>query len=268
MFEVELGAEEKSKEMNGVLDRLTLIKRILESLSELVEEAEIKVSSDGMGIQVMDLMHVALADVFLPCSMFTKYRCDRELSIGVKLKVLVKVLRGMSVENNGMFRMECDDAATSLNIKNIREGNVLSFKLKLFSFDFETCNVPEFDFDVDVTIPTGEFMYIPKLVGAFGDFIGIEAEDRSVKFVQTGESADTSMTLRESAEKEGVKIDIKSPVSHEVAMKYINLISKVAPLCESVRMSLGAKQPVFFNFVVGDAAYIKFYIAPKVDVDQ
>lgn len=268
MFEVELKAEEKGKDSNTASESLTLIKRILESLSELVEQAEIKVSDRGLSLQVTDLMHVALADVFLSSSMFTRYRCDRDLTIGVQLKTVVKILKGMSVENNGLFKIECDDSATNLTIKNIRQGNVLSFKLKLFSFDTEAYNVPEFDFGAEVTIPTEEFMYVPKLVGTFGDFIGMQAEDKSITFFQTGGNADASMTLEESSEKEGLKIEAKESVTQEIAMKYINLISKVAPLCQNVKISLGTNHPVFFDFVISDLAYIRFYIAPKIDNDQ
>lgn len=265
MFELELRAEEKK---GASSDSLALIKRILESLGELVEQAEIKASERGLSIQVMDLMHVALADIFLSSSMFTKYRCDRDITIGVQLKTLVKILRGMSVENDGVFRMECDDCATDLVIKNIRQGNVLSFKLKLFSFDTEAYNVPELDFSVDVIIPCEEFMYVPRLIGTFGDFIGMHVEDKSIRFFQTGGQADASMTLEECPEKQGLKIDAREPVMQEIAMKYINLISKVAPLCDSVKISLGTKHPVFFDFAIGDIAYMRFYIAPKMDNDQ
>lgn len=268
MFEVELKAEEKSKGVGTAPESLTLIKRILESLSELVEQAEIKASSKGLSIQVMDLMHVALADVFLSHSMFTRYRCDRDITIGVQLKTLVRILKGMTLEENGLFKIECDDSATELIIKNIREGNTLSFKLKLFSFDSDAYNVPELEFGVDATIPSEDFMYIPKLIGTFGDFIGMKAEDRSITFFQAGGNADTSMTLEESGEKEGLKIDVKEAATLEIAMKYINLISKVAPLCEKVKISLGSNHPVLFSFVIGELAHIRFYIAPKMDSDQ
>ncbi|KAM0672393.1 putative proliferating cell nuclear antigen [Ordospora colligata] len=264
MFELELEAREKGKEASNASEALSLVKRVVESLSELVEQAEIKVSGRGMSIQVMDVMHVALADVFLPASMFTKYRCDRDLAIGVQLKTFVKILKGMSLDGGGMFRLECDDSVSSLNVKNARDGNSLNFKLKLFSSDSEAYNVPVLDFEATASIPTDEFMYVPRLVGTFGDFVGIKAEPGRLVFFQTGEYADASMSFEECEGKE-LKIDVKEGVVQEIAMKYVNLIGKVAGMCKSMSISLGNGKPVFFNLLIGESAYMKFYIAPKVE---
>lgn len=267
MFELELEAKEKGKDV-AASETLSLIKRVLESLVEIVENADIKISEKGLSIQVMDAMHVALADVFLSSSMFTRYRCDRDLVIGVQLKTLIKIIKGMSVEGGGMFRLECDDATTNLHIKNVREGNVLSFKLKLFSSDSEVYNVPALDFEASAVIPADEFMYVPRLVGTFGDFVGVQAEGRTLTFFQTGEYADASMSFEESAGREGLKIEASELVTMEIGMKYVNLISKVVPLCKDVKVSLGAGKPVFFSLDINDAAHMKLYVAPKVESDQ
>ncbi|AFM98322.1 putative proliferating cell nuclear antigen [Encephalitozoon hellem ATCC 50504] len=266
MFELELTAREKGKD--GVqTDSLSLMKRILESLNEIVETADIKATERGLLIQVMDVTHVAFADIFLSSAMFTKYRCDRELVIGVQLKTFTKIIKGMSVEGGGIFRLECDDATTTLNVKNIREGNVLSFKLKLFSSDTEAYNVPEFEFDASATIPADEFMYVPRLVGTFGDVVGVQAENKTLMFFQTGEHADASMSFEESPAREGIKIDAKELITQEIAMKYVNLISKVVPLCKDVKISLGSGKPVFFGLCMDDFAHMKLYVAPKFEND-
>ncbi|ADM11554.1 DNA polymerase delta auxiliary protein [Encephalitozoon intestinalis ATCC 50506] len=264
MLELELAAKEKS---NGgaASEVLTLMKRMLESLNEIVETADIKATEKGLSIQVMDVTHVAFADIFLSSTMFTKYRCDRDLVIGVQLKTFTKIIRGMSVEGGGIFKMECDDAITNLNVKNIREGNVLSFKLKLFSSDSEVYNIPDFEFDVSASIPADEFMYVPRLVGTFGDVVGVQAEGKTLMFFQTGEHADASMSFEESPGREGIKIEAKELITQEIAMKYVNLISKVVPLYKDVKISLGVGKPVFFGLYLDGTAHMKLYVAPKFE---
>ncbi|CAD26623.1 DNA POLYMERASE DELTA AUXILIARY PROTEIN (PROLIFERATING CELL NUCLEOLAR ANTIGEN) [Encephalitozoon cuniculi GB-M1] len=266
MFELELVAREKGKDTT-TSDALSLMKRILESLSEIVETADIKATEKGLSIQVMDVTHVAFADIFLSSTMFTKYRCDRELVIGVQLKTLIKIIKGMSVEGGGTFRMECDDATTNLNIRNTREGNVLSFKLKLFTSDSEAYNIPEFDFDASATIPADEFMYVPKLVGTFGDVVGVQAEGKTLMFFQTGEHADASMSFEECPAREELKIEANTLITQEIAMKYVNLIGKVVPLCKEVKIFLGTKKPVFFNLCMDGVSHMKLYVAPKFEND-
>lgn len=62
-----------------------VLKKILEAIKDLVSEASWDCSASGMSLQAMDTSHVSLVAVQLKSDGFDKYRCDRNLTLGMNL---------------------------------------------------------------------------------------------------------------------------------------------------------------------------------------
>lgn len=67
-----------------LVNTLTL-KRVLEAVKELLNEASFDCSDTGIQLQAMDNSHVALVSLTLRADGFDKYRCDRNLTMGMNL---------------------------------------------------------------------------------------------------------------------------------------------------------------------------------------
>lgn len=59
-----------------------LLKKVLESLKDLLNEATWDCADTGIQLQAMDNSHVSLVSVLLRADGFDKFRCDRQLSMG------------------------------------------------------------------------------------------------------------------------------------------------------------------------------------------
>ena len=77
-----------------------LLKKVLESLKDLLKEATWDCSDSGIQLQAMDNSHVSLVSVNLRADGFDKFRCDRQLSMGMSLESMAKILR---YSNNALF---------------------------------------------------------------------------------------------------------------------------------------------------------------------
>lgn len=62
------------------------LKKILEAIKELLKEATFDCSDSGIQLQAMDDAHVSLVSMCLKSSGFDKFRCDRNLSMGINLE--------------------------------------------------------------------------------------------------------------------------------------------------------------------------------------
>lgn len=67
------------------LNSSVTLKRILDSIKDLVNEASWDCSATGMSLQAMDTSHVSLVAVLLKSEGFDKYRCDRNVTLGMNL---------------------------------------------------------------------------------------------------------------------------------------------------------------------------------------
>lgn len=65
------------------------LKKVLEAVKELLNEASFDCSDSGIQLQAMDNSHVALVSLSLRSDGFDKYRCDRNLTMGMNLARLV-----------------------------------------------------------------------------------------------------------------------------------------------------------------------------------
>lgn len=63
----------------------SILKKVLEAIKELLNEATFDCSDSGIQLQAMDNSHVSLVSLNLRSDGFDKYRCDRNLSMGINL---------------------------------------------------------------------------------------------------------------------------------------------------------------------------------------
>jgi len=96
------------------LGQASLLKKILESLKDLVTDANFDCSPTGVALQAMDSSHVSLVSMLLQQEGFEKYRCDRGIQLGINLNSMSKILK-------------CAGNDDSVTIKSKEEGDTVNF---------------------------------------------------------------------------------------------------------------------------------------------
>jgi proliferating cell nuclear antigen len=84
------------------------LKKIIEALKELVTDAKFDCTASGISLQAMDNSHVSLVALILRAGGFESYRCDRNLSLGLNLESLSKVLKAAGNDDSVTIRAEDD----------------------------------------------------------------------------------------------------------------------------------------------------------------
>ncbi|KAM0681076.1 hypothetical protein GINT2_000861 [Glugoides intestinalis] len=261
MFEMELMNSGSDK--NLASERLGLFRKVIESLADIVDQMEIKCFDLGLSIQVMDSMHVALADVFFSRDTFSNYRCDRDVQLGIPLKHFLTILRGITVEEKSLVRFSCEDDPQVLKIQHLLPNSQYEFDITLYKIGSENYTVPAMDYDSVIRVPSDQFRTISKLIGSFGEYIKFDCKKGEINFKQTGDLIKNNMCLKSNDE--NVFIECKESVQLEIAMKYVNLVNKVSTLSNEITMSLGKQSPVFFEVKLNNIGQIRLYIAPKIE---
>lgn len=67
----------------------SLLKKVLESIKDLVTDANFDCSQNGFALQAMDSSHVSLVALMLRSDGFEHYRCDRNMTMGMNLTNMV-----------------------------------------------------------------------------------------------------------------------------------------------------------------------------------
>ena len=127
----------------------TVLKRIVDSIKDLVQDVNLDISATGISLQAMDSSHVALVQMHLDRAGFSQYRIEKNVTIGVSIQNLSKVMK--LVRTNDSITLKCgagndDSGPTSLTIiceSNRSEGRTTEFNLNLISLDSESLGIPE-----------------------------------------------------------------------------------------------------------------------------
>lgn len=67
------------------LTQSSILKKILDAIKDLLNEATFECSDSGVQLQAMDNAHVSLVSLNLRSDGFDKFRCDRNMSIGMSI---------------------------------------------------------------------------------------------------------------------------------------------------------------------------------------
>lgn len=71
----------------------SVLKKLVDALKDLVQDANFDISSSGISLQAMDSSHVCLVSLNLKEDGFEHFRCDRNMSMGIHMANLAKILK-------------------------------------------------------------------------------------------------------------------------------------------------------------------------------
>ncbi|KAG6889028.1 hypothetical protein C0992_006651 [Termitomyces sp. T32_za158] len=172
------------------------LKKLLDAIKELVNDANFDCNEEGMTLQAMDNSHVALVSVLLEATGFKRYRCDRPMPLGVNLNSLTKVLK--CAKDDDECTMKAADEADVLNLVYEAKSSdrIAEYDMKLMDIDSDTLGIPDTDYDARVTMPSSEFTRIVRDLSLLGESVRIEVSKEGVRFASDGEAANGSILLR------------------------------------------------------------------------
>jgi proliferating cell nuclear antigen len=104
-----------------------LLKKLIESIKELVTDINLDISSNGISLQAMDSSHVALVTLNLSSEGFEEYRCDKQMTLGVSISHLSKIMKCGS--NDDQIVLRAEDEPSSLNIQFENQSNLHNLNL-------------------------------------------------------------------------------------------------------------------------------------------
>jgi len=249
-----------------------LLKKVLESVKDILKEATWDCSDNGIHLQAMDASHVSLVSVNLRADGFDKFRCDRQLSMGMSLDSMAKILK--CAANEDIITVKAQDQADTVNFmfESPNEEKVSDFEMKLMNLDQEHLCIPETDFAAVIKMPAGEFQRVVHDLSQFGESVVISCTKEGVQFSATGDIGVGNIKLAQTAdvekEEKAVTIEIQEPITLMFASKYLKMFTKASCLATQVSLSMAPDVPLVVGYNIGEIGHIRYYLAPKIEDDD
>ncbi len=236
------------------LAQSSTLKKVLDSLRDMINQANFDCSADGISLQAMDEAHVSLVTMTLRAQAFEMFRCDRSLSLGINLANFCKVLK--CAQNDDTVKITADDEGADcaeFMFSNQGGDRVAHFQLKLMDIDSEHMNVPNGEYQAVIHMPSSEYRRIFTDLSVIGDTVTIEASKQSVCFSVDGDIGVGALNVRQSDavdEKQAVSISVKEPVKMTFPGRYLVMFTKACPVSQTVSLCLHEEQPLAVEFTL------------------
>mmetsp|Transcript_21779 Transcript_21779/g.60538 ORF Transcript_21779/g.60538 Transcript_21779/m.60538 type:complete len:263 (-) Transcript_21779:79-867(-) len=249
-----------------------LLKKVLESVKELVTDANFDCTPTAFSLQAMDSSHVSLVSLQLRSDGFEHYRCDRAFSMGLNLVNMAKMLK--CAGNDDIITMKAEDQGDTVTFmfESPSQERISDFELKLMDIDSEHLGIPETEHAAVVKMPSAEFQRICRDLASIGDTVNISVTKEGVKFSTQGDIGSANISCRQNTsvdkEEEATVIDLQEPVTLTFALRYLNSFAKATPLSPTVTLSMSKELPVVVEYRIQDMGFVKYYLAPKIEDEE
>jgi len=177
------------------LAHASVLKKLLDAVRILVNEANFDFNDTGLTLQAMDTSHVALVCLMLRAGAFEHYRCDRNMTIGMNLQNLSVALRAAGPEDVLTLRADTGSDALGLLFEG-KNDRVCEYALKLMDIDSEHLGIPDADYDATVTMSSAEFQRICRDLLMLSESVTISVTKEGVQFVSEGDMGAGSINLK------------------------------------------------------------------------
>lgn len=250
----------------------SVLKKVIEAVKELLSEATFECSDSGMQVQAMDNAHVCLVSLNMRSDGFDKYRCDRNLSMGMSITCMSKILKCAGTDDTVTLRAWDNPESINVIFESPNKEKLAEYEMKLINMDQEHLGIPETLYSCTVKLPSAEFARIVRDLQMFGESITIACSKEGIKFSAAGDIGTANVKLAQTAEsdkeEETVSIEMQEPVKQAFSARYLNNFVKATPLCAQVQLSLSNDVPLVCEYKIGDIGHIRYYLAPKIEDEE
>jgi proliferating cell nuclear antigen len=249
------------------LEQSTLLKKILDSIKDLVEQGNFLCSAAGISLQAMDSSHVSLVSLLLRQDGFSHYRCDKSMNLGINIGSMSKIFK--CAANDDSVTIRADDGGDNVTFLFESKNKLAEFELKQMQIDAEILGIPDTEYKATIKMPAAEFQRICRDLTILGDTVLISATKEGVKFSVSDKIGSANITCKQSEDVDGdeaTTIELQEAVSLTFALRYLNWFTRATPLAGQVTLSMSKDVPLVVEYRVGDdMGHIRYYLAPKIE---
>ncbi|CAD6996836.1 proliferating cell nuclear antigen [Ceratitis capitata] len=254
------------------LNNATTLKKILDAIKDLLNEGTFDCSDSGIQLQAMDNSHVSLVSLTLRSDGFDKFRCDRNLSMGMNLGSMAKILKCANNDDTVTIKAQDNADTVTFMFESQNQEKVSDYEMKLMNLDQEHLGIPETDYSCVVRMPAMEFARICRDLAQFSESVVICCTKEGVKFSASGDVGSANVKLAQTfnvdKEEEAIVIEMQEPVVLTFACRYLNAFTKATPLSNQVQLSMSADVPLVVEYRIAELGHIRYYLAPKIEDDE
>ena len=240
---------------------------LVEALKDILTDCNFVIDKSGVKLIATDNSHSVLIHMKLQAENFDVYECAEDITIGINMNNLYKLIKTMSNNDTlGLFMSEEDMNVLCIRLENKDKNASTVYKLNLLDIDQENINIPPASFDTELTLPSGDFQKLIRDMMNIGENVEIKSVGSTMFFSCNGDFASQETTLCET--NNGLQFSQSStednPIQGIFSLKYLSLFTKCTNMCPIINMYIKNDYPLIIKYSVANLGDIKLCLAPNM----
>jgi proliferating cell nuclear antigen len=237
------------------------IKDSISIISELVNEARFKITSQAIELVAMDPANVAMVVFKLLSSSFVEYNVDKDTEFAINLNNFKQILKRASA--NDVVTLELEGNKLKITLKS---NSIRTFSLPIIELDEKEQKVPELSFPVEIKMKSEMLTNAIEDVDIIGDSVSFVAEDKKFKIMAEGDLSDATIEISEGDDI-NIKADMNAKVKAKYSVEYLKKMISGAKIAEHVIIYFNKDYPLRLDYSTIDKVSLSFILAPRVEND-
>jgi len=237
-------------------------KESISIISELVNEARFKITSNAMELVAMDPANVAMVVFKLLSSTFVEYEVKKEMELGVNLVDMKQVMRRAKPNDTVTIEVTSDNR---LQLK-FKGANTRTFSLPIIELEEKEQKVPELNFPVKVTTMSKNLSEAIEDVDIVAESVTFEAEPNKLTVMAEGDMSKAKIELKKDDDT-AIKSETQDKIKSKYSIEYLKKMIAGSKITDTVTIQFNKDYPLKLDFKEVDRVALSFILAPRVEND-
>lgn len=247
----------------------SFFKKIIDSLSGLIEDVAFQCEKRGVELQAMDVSHVSLISIKLPADLFESYRCDSPMSLTFNVDTLQKALKSAASTDTLVIRTDHEGDEIEMRLSTPSDDRRTQFRLKPVDVEQNPVDIPEHTYKAKLKLSSSAFSQLVKSLSEFDNGAVVRCTDGSITFsvndsLLQAETTFSAGIVNENMDEE-VEVEVTEPCRVSYALNYLKAFASAGALSNRVKLSFSSLFPLLVEYELNQGGYIRFFLAPKVE---
>ncbi len=238
------------------------LKDSISIISELVNEANFKITKESIELVAMDPANVAMVIFKLLSTSFIEYDVPEDTTLAVNLTNLKQVLR--RAKANDMVTLEIGQD-NKLNVI-LKSGTKRTFSLPIIDIEEREQKIPDLNFPVVVNMPPSKFNDAVEDVDIVGESLSLTAEKEKLIVSAEGDTSKAKVEIPSDDETK-VILEGEEKIKAKYSIEYLKKMISASKIAPNLAVKFNKDYPLKLEYVAVDRLSMSFILAPRVEND-
>ena len=251
------------------LENVKVLKKIVETLSAIIDETTFYINEDKFTVKAMDPSKICLLQLEIDKEDFDEFECATPAKVSLNLDDLDKIMKRASSDDSITILHEAESNKIKIKMLRTEQERTRSFSLNLLDIDIEDIsfgNLLNISYTSSWKTDPDFLMEALKDAEIYSEIIHIKAkENTGLTYTSSGQIGEMKYEIGLD---EFIETNIESKETGSYSIIFLKAILKIAPITETLKVSLKTDHPIKMVFNLLEGGKLNYFLAPRVDTNE